>query len=616
MIDGPNLLEAMGIEKRFGATHALKSVDFSLARGEVHALVGANGAGKSTLSRVFAGMHRPDGGTLKIMGNEAAFGSPRDALTAGVAMVTQETSLAVHLTALENIFMPELGRPGRLNWRQLRARADELIAELKIDMQFSLDDRVESLSMANRQIVEILKVLALNSRIILLDEPTTSLSPYECDKLLELTQRLALRGHGLILVTHRMEEIFAATDRLSVLREGALVAAGVATASVNSDELIRLMVGKELRDVYAQRENPTEGFPKTALRVEGLKAGRMVRDVTFEVGVGEILGLGGLVGAGRTETVEAIFGLSALESGRVELFGREFKPSSPISSIRAGIGFVGEDRRRHGLVPDFSVRENLMLVHLSLQKKLGLTYKSVEREAHAVVEKLGLHVSRLEDANILKFSGGMQQKIIIARWLLAHPKLLILDEPTRGVDIETRASIYKALRELAAQGTAIIVVSSDFEELLGLSNRVVVLSDGRSVADVPSAYLDIERLTMLAAPRTSAGQVGELLGMLSDQFNATAVWFHRDEERIFCFDSAGEAKSGRGFKRGVSLAVAESPFAQNEGGNNAVVPLRGKRGQSMGFIGLVDVSSERLPSDTEFGDLIQTFLYPSESTAA
>lgn len=609
---GPILL-ASGIEKQFGATKALAGVDFELAAGEVHALVGANGAGKSTLSRILAGMQPPDGGRLIVRGREVSFASPRQALDAGVSMVTQETSLATHLSALENIFLPELGRPGRLDWARFRRRTEALIDELQIPMQFVLSDPVGSLSMANRQIVEILKVLALDSRIILLDEPTTSLSPFECDRLLELTRRLAAKGHGLVLVTHRMEEIFAATDRLTVLREGRLVAGSVPTASVDTAELIRLMVGRELRDVYAAEHRAAEAPSRTAFRVEGLRSGPLVRDVSFEVGEGEILGLGGLIGAGRTESVEAVFGLSPVESGRMELFGAPFKPSSPIESIRAGIGFVGEDRRRHGLVPDFSVRENLFLVHLSLQKQWGLTYHEVEEQAVAVVESLGLPAARLSDANILKFSGGMQQKIIIARWLLAKPRLLILDEPTRGVDIETRSSIYRALRAIAAAGTAVILISSDFEELLGLSDRVVVLSDGRSVADVPAGYLDIERLTMLAAPRSSAGQIGKVLALVAERYGASAAWIHRDGEHLFCFDCASHAGAPVPLRRGAFARLDATPFAAANQSGSMLVPLPDKRGRSLGHIGLV---GSELPGEAELLAFIARSLDPAERAAA
>jgi len=615
-VQGAPLLVAQQVEKRFGATHALKGANFSIAHHEVHALVGANGAGKSTLMRAIAGMHRMDSGTLTIEGNPVHFSSPRDAIAAGVSMVTQETSLATHLSVLENIFLPALAMPGRLNWRDYRKQASALIDELQIEIRFGLDDDVGRLSMANRQIVEVLKVLALNSKVIFLDEPTTSLSPYECDKLLELTRRLAARGHSLVLVTHRMEEIFAATDRLSILREGTTVAEGVQTDSIDANELIRLMVGRELSNIYAHREQEEDRSENQALQVRGLSAGPMVRDVSFDVAEGEILGLGGLVGAGRTEVVEAIFGLRPLQSGTVTFLDKPFMPETPLDSIRAGIGFVGEDRRTHGLIPDFSVRENLMLVQLSLQKQQRLTYKDFADRADAIARHLGLNPERLNDANILKFSGGMQQKIIIARWLLANPKLLILDEPTRGVDIETRSSIYKALRELAAKGTAIIVISSDFEELLGLSNRVVVLSDGKSVANVPSACLNIERLTMLSAPRRSADNIASLLKLIVERYGVSCMWTHHDEDYVFCLDSASCDTSPDVLRKGEFSSLSTSVLSKPDNPYISIATLRGRQGQAMGSIVLVADGVTKLPEQAGLDHFIHQSLYSSESIAA
>jgi ABC-type sugar transport system ATPase subunit len=609
MVPDAPLLSARGIHKRFGATYALQGVDFDLRAGEMHALIGANGAGKSTLSRILAGLIRPDSGTISILGQELHFAKPREALDAGVTLVTQETSLATHMSALENIFLPELGKRGRLDWRKLRQRALKLIDDLSIDVGFALDDEVATLSMANRQLVEILKVLAIDSKVIFLDEPTTSLSPFECDRLLELTKRLAAKGHGLVLVTHRLEEIFSFTDRMTVLREGKLVASGVDTATTDQNGLIRMMVGRELQDVYSVRESPVPSEAETALSVRNLAVGDLVRDVSFSVRRGEIVGLGGLVGAGRTETVEAIFGLTKFDRGTLELFGKPFAPKTPRAAIEAGIGFVGEDRRRHGLIPDFGVRENLMLVHLSMQSRIGLDYKSVLPRAEELVRGLGLDPARLDDPDILKFSGGMQQKIIMARWLLAGPRLLILDEPTRGVDIETRSAIYRSLRKIASEGTAIIVVSSDFEELLGISNRVAVISDGRSVADVPSAYLNIEKLTMLAAPRSSAGQIGVLLKGLADRYSAEALWVHEDQDHLFCFECARHKDAPVTMDRGAFME--RSSAALDLSSQSTVSALvRGKRGQGLGNLMLIAAPTTLLPSQEELDAAVRRVLYP------
>ena len=613
--DNGSLLRARKIEKSFGATRALRGVDFDLNGGEIHALVGANGAGKSTLARTIAGLQRPDGGMIELNGHPISFDTPRDAIRAGVTMVTQETSLATHLTVLENIFLPELAKPGRIDWRRLRDRADTLIAELSIEMHFSLSDEVGRLSMANRQIVEILKVLALDSQIIFLDEPTTSLSPYECNQLLELAQRLASRGHGLILVTHRMEEILNFTDRLTVLREGELVTANVQTASIDGDALIRMMVGREIQDIYSRRDQPVKTTSSVAFRAENLAVGQRVRDVSFSVNQGEIVGLGGLVGAGRTEALESVFGLTGHSAGTMELFGEPYAPKHSRDAIIAGIGFVGEDRRRFGLIPDFNVRENLLLVHMAMQRGFRLNYRQMRQRAEEVVQSLGLDPERLNDEDILGFSGGMQQKIILARWLLAKPRLLILDEPTRGVDIETRSSIYKALRALVADGVAILIISSDFEELLGIADRVVVISDGRSIADVPVAYLDIERLTMLAAPRTSSGQIGELLQTLADRYKAAAMWIHQDTDAVFCFDSAAHPDAPSVLTKGTHINPS-ADFANDKLSNVVTVPLTGNRNHGLGKIALTFREGCVPPTSAELLATVQTVLHQDYSHAS
>lgn len=602
------LMSASGVQKRFAGTHALKGVDFSLKQGEVHALIGANGAGKSTLSRILAGLMTPDSGEIFLNGQKVRFSAPREAMDAGVTLVTQETSLAPHLSALENIFLPELRNPGSLNWRKLRGRAEQLIDELGLEVGFSLDDETRDLSMANRQVVEILKVLAQNSKVIFLDEPTTSLSPFECDRLLALCKTLASKGHGLVLVTHRMEEIFSFTDRLTVLREGNLIKGGVETASLSSDDLIQLMVGRQLHDLYASGALPSVRKAATVFAAERLQVGNVVRDVSFSVQEGEILGLGGLVGAGRTETVEAIFGLRPLASGKMTFRGEPFSPRNPKDAIRAGMGFIGEDRRRQGLIPDVDVRENLLLVHLSLSDGMLASYSNVMDRATQVSEQLGLSPARLRDPDILKFSGGMQQKVIIARWLLSKPDLLILDEPTRGVDIETRSSIYKALREIASQGSAVIVVSSDFEELLGISDRVIVLSDGRSVAEAQAADLSVESLTMIAAPRSSAEMVHQLLVDTAQRFQSSVAWVHKDGDNWFCFESAAPGDAQPDLTRGRFYAVSD-PAAPDPARGWILAPLSGRHGQDLGLIALQANDPGRAPTEDELQDHIRHILH-------
>lgn len=595
-----DLLALRGISKRFGATMALSGADFDLKPGEVHALVGANGAGKSTLSRIVSGHVQPDRGEMLLEGRPVRHLSAREAIRGGITMVTQETSLAPDLSVLENIMLPQLAMPGRLRWRALRSRARTLIGELGQEAGLRLDDPVSALSIGQRQLVEILKSLALGSRVIIFDEPTASLSPHEAERLFDIVRALAASGRGLIFVSHRLEEIFAITDRVSVLREGRMVARNLETAGLNQGELVRLMVGRELGDIYARPDAAGPPAGAVVLRVRGLCCPPRVRDVSFDVRAGEILGLAGLVGAGRSETLETIFGLRRPISGTVELNGERFTPRAPLTAIRAGIGLIPEDRRGQGIVPDFSVRENLLLAHLGAHQGAGLGYA---RRAHAIedlLDTLGLPQRRLLDANMLHFSGGMQQKIILARWLLLAPRLLLLDEPTRGVDIGTRSSIYSLLRRIAAEGVACVVVSSDFEEVIGLTDRVVVLSDGVSVTDIPSRLVDIEKLGMFAAPRSSAERTHGVLQALVAAHGGVAFWIALEGGRLFCFDRVGDDDcADPGFAAGsfpeldqTRIVHAVPPAADGiaiapDGGHPTVlVPILGRRGHNLGMVGL------------------------------
>lgn len=592
------MLTLADIWKRFGATAALSGAGFELAAGEVHALVGANGAGKSTLSRIISGHIQPDRGRMMLDGAEIRHAGSRDAIRAGIAMVTQETSLAPDLTVLENIMLPRLGMPGRVRWGELRAQARRIVARFGEEAGLALDRPVRALSIGQRQLVEIAKALALDSRIIIFDEPTASLSLHESERLFGIMRALAADGHGLIFVSHRLEEIFAVTDRVTVLREGRTVTAGAATSALSQGELVRLMVGRELSDIYASA-HAADGHGATVLDVSHLSSPPRVRNVSFAVHSGEIVGLAGLVGAGRSETLETIFGLRQPGGGDIRLNGAPFHPRAPIDAIRAGIGLVPEDRRGQGIVPDFSVRENLLLAHLGQHAGAGLGYARRSDAVRRLLGLLELPAHRLLDANMLTFSGGMQQKIILARWLVLEPRLLLLDEPTRGVDIGTRGSIYALLRRIAAQGVACVVVSSDFEEVIGISDRVVVLSDGVSVTDIPSRLLDIEKLAMFAAPRSSAQQTHTILEVLAARHGGVAYWIAVERDRVFCFDRVGQdAAADPGFTGGGFPLIAETaiPAALSAGACTTLTAdanrvtlltaIRGRRGHNLGLVGL------------------------------
>jgi ABC-type sugar transport system ATPase subunit len=577
----------------------LAGASFELAAGEVHALVGANGAGKSTLSRIISGHLQADRGVIRLEGREIRHAGSRDAIRSGIVMVTQETSLAPDLSVLENIMLPRLGMPGTLHWHDLRTQARTLVAEFGEDVGLHLDAPVRELSTGQRQLVEIAKALALDSRIIIFDEPTAPLSPHESETLFEIIRGLAARGRGLIFVSHRLEEIFEVTDRVTILREGQVVAAGVPTATLTQSELVRLMVGRELSNIYfnpGSAASRSEGQP--VLRLRHLSCPPRVRDVSFEVHAGEILGLAGLVGAGRSETLETIFGLRRAAGGTIELRGHPFRPRSPRDAIRAGIGFVPEDRRRQGIVPDFSVRENLLLAHLGRHAGPGLGYGACTDAVRKLLELLELPQHRLLDANMLTFSGGMQQKAILARWLVLDPQLLLLDEPTRGVDISTRSSIYSLLRQIAARGVACVVVSSDFEEVIGLADRIVVLSDGVDVTDIPSRLVDIEKLAMFAAPRSSAQRTHSVLASLVQETGGVAYWIAIDGDRVYCFDRVGEDPacepgfSGGEFPLVADTAIPDALHDQTEdlvcddGLYTLLTPIHGRRGHSLGLIGV------------------------------
>lgn len=605
------LLQVQSVEKSFGQTRALRDASLELKSGEVHALLGANGAGKSTLSKIVSGHVRAGAGSIRFKEQPIDFRSARDAMRAGIAIVMQETSLAPDLSVLENIFLPELALPGRLAFGRLRARADAILEDLGEAGALPLDVVVSRLSAAQRQLVEIAKALASEAELIIFDEPTASLSPGEVERLFDIMARLRRSGRGLIFVSHRLEEVFAITDRVTVLREGTTVAASVPTADLHQAEVIRLMVGRELGAIYAASATRQDGGAAPVIfEVEGLEAAPAVRKVSFEVRRGEILGLAGLVGAGRSETAEAIFGLRPRQAGRLRLAGQDLAIRRPADAVRAGIGFVAEDRRVQSIVPDLSVRENLLLAHLGAHPGFGLGYAGRQHAVDALLEMLELPAHRVLDESILNFSGGMQQKIIIARWLLLEPKVLILDEPTKGVDIGTRQAIYAMLRRIAERGVAIVVISSDFEELLGVSNRIVVISDGYSGADLPSGMLDEEKLTLLAAPRTSMRRNTELLHELAMSSNGAGFWALLGDERLICLNAVvANPRAAPGFVAGEAMPFAQTEIPVGLSGTGVafvpepdgrrstiLVPIRNRRGHDFGCVGLVIDGTARAPS--------------------
>lgn len=602
------VLSAASIGKRFGSTIALKDAQLEVRAGEVHGLLGANGAGKSTLSRIICGHIAHDAGELSYEGRPLAIRSARDALNIGIALVAQETSLAPDMTVLENIFLPELGGKGRLSYSGMRKRANAILSRLGSEHILPLDTEVKNLSAAQRQLVEIAKALALDAHLMIFDEPTASLSPTEVDRLFDIISRLREDGHALIFVSHRLEEVFSITDRVTILREGRTVAANLETSELTQAEIIRHMVGRELGAIYATPGlGRASGEGEIAIEVENLASKPLVRDVSFHVRKGEIVGLGGLVGAGRSEAAEAIFGLRNRDRGAIRVNGRTASPRRPLDAIRCGIGLVAEDRRAQNIVPDMTVRENLMLAHIGKHRGFGLGYHKRQARLTELMDKLGLPPDRL-DASLLTFSGGMQQKVVIARWLLIEPSVLILDEPTKGVDIGTRTSIYRILREIADSGVAVLVISSDFEELLGVTERVVVMSDGMTIADLPTSVLNEEKLTLLAAPRTSTARNRRLLDDLARDHAAFAFWALLDRQELICLGvSAMPGAPELSLRAGKAASIDETPiahalserrqsFVTDDDGRLAtlLIPIRNSRGHDLGWIGItMDAGASR-----------------------
>lgn len=478
---GP-LLEMRGIVKSFPGVQALRGVHLSLAAGEVVALVGENGAGKSTLMKVLGGAFRADAGTIEITGKAQHFNTPHDSRRAGVAVIYQEFNLVPGLTACENIFLGrEPGRAGFISQSHERRQAAELFRRLGVAVD--LDAPCRRLTTAQQQLVEIAKALALEARIIVMDEPTAALTSHEVDRLFAIIGDLKRQGIGVVYISHRLDEIFSIADRVTVLRDGQNVGERP-IARVTRQELIEQMVGRELSDEFPKRAVP---IGPTRLEVAGLRRGHAVRDVSFSVRRGEILALTGLVGAGRTETARLIFGADPREAGEIRLDGRLLTIRSPRDAIAAGIGLLTEDRKLHGLVLGHAVRENFGLPNLGRLSRGGFVLLRRERDEFAkFIDRLQIKV-RNSEQRAGTLSGGNQQKVVLAKWLARNCDVLIFDEPTRGIDVGAKYEIYLLMNELAAQGKAIVMISSELPEVLGMADRILVLHEGRVTGEIADA---------------------------------------------------------------------------------------------------------------------------------
>ena len=469
------IIELSGIAKHFGSVQALQGIDFRLFPGEVHALAGENGAGKSTLVKILAGIYRPDAGMVKVGGEVVELRSPTQAQALGIAVVHQEPMLFPDLDVAENVFMGRHPRDrfGRVDWKRMYREVDQLLTSL--DVPLSSHTPVQGLSVAEQQLVEIAKALSLDARVLVLDEPTAALSAHEVDELFAIVRQLRERGVAILFVSHRLEEIFEIADRLTIFRDGThIITAPV--GEMTTEAIIRHMVGRELSNLFPKSE---ARIGDVVLEVRHLSRPGSFTDVSFQLRQGEILGFAGLVGAGRTEVARVLFGLDRAESGEIWLKGKQVRIRSPRDAMRSGLAYVPEDRHQHGLVMDFSIAANVTLPILKRVSRLGLIDPRLERKvAGDYSSQLHVRSSGIEQL-VNALSGGNQQKVVLSKWLATNPSVLILDEPTRGIDVGAKAEVHRIISDLAVEGLAIILISSELPEVLAMADRVIVLHEGR-----------------------------------------------------------------------------------------------------------------------------------------
>jgi ABC-type sugar transport system ATPase subunit len=496
---GENILELRHISKTFPGIVALKNVNMNVRSGEVHALLGENGAGKSTLIKILSGYHQPDkGGELLIAGRPVTFKNPKDAIEASIHTIYQELTLCPHMTVAENIVLDKQGQfkgilQRRREYESIAARALEDLGQSEIDPNCLVKD----LSIAQQQVVEIAKAVTSNAKIVLMDEPTSSISQNDTDKLMDIIRGLRADGVSIIYISHRLHEIGGIADRITVLRDGELVGT-VNNSEVTEKDLITMMVGRELKNVYPKREVP---IGDVVLRVENLSSGDLFQGISFDVHKGEIFGIGGLVGSSRTETLEAFFGMRPITDGKIFLNGKEFRPKDPRQAIKHRIAFVTEDRKKSGLVLCLPVHENINLVNAQKPSFAGyLNWSKLKAVANGHRRTLNIRVNRVEQI-VSSLSGGNQQKVALAKWLDFSPEVIIFDEPTRGIDIGAKTEIYLIMGELAARGTAIVMVSSELPELISVADRIMVMQEGRMKGILSKEETTQERVMSLATQK-------------------------------------------------------------------------------------------------------------------
>lgn len=495
------LLEMRDITKRFPGVVALDGVDFELEKGEVHVLLGENGAGKSTLIKILAGAYRPDEGEISLDGEPVVISSATEAQERGISTIYQEFNLVPQLSVAENIFLGRQPRRfGIVDRRKMRDEARKLLERMKVRVE--PDALVSALGVAQKQMVEIAKALSLNARILIMDEPTASLSGQEVERLFEIVRGLKEEEVAMIFISHHLEEVAEIGDRVTVLRDGKVVDQVPATTELS--ELVRMMVGRSVEAQFPRRR-PEIG--EVLLEVKNLSRERVLEEVSFYLRAGEVVGVAGIVGAGRTELARAIFGADPVNSGEVWVEGRRMERGDPREAKRRGMGFVTEDRQGQGIVPPLSVAENLGLASLERSTSVGLVDRRGQREqARKMIENLNIRTPGPEQ-EIRYLSGGNQQKVVIGKWLLAYSKVLIMDEPTRGIDVGAKVEIYELMNELTENGAGILMISSDLPEVLGMCDRILVMSGGRITGELSAAEANGENV-MEHATRGSEAAVG------------------------------------------------------------------------------------------------------------
>ncbi len=488
------MLEMLGINKSFPGVKALDDVTFAVRRGEVHALVGGNGAGKSTLMKILAGATLPDSGEISIRGEKVSITDPETARKLGIAIIYQELNLVPVLNAVENVFLGcEIRKKGGLLDKAAMEKAAAGLFR-RLELKVSLKEPVGNLSVAQQQMIEIAKALHLNAEILVMDEPTAALTDHDIDTLFDIVLRLKEKGVTIIYISHRLEEIYRICDRVTVMRDGKIVGTRD-TDKLSQQELIRMMINRDLTQVFPA--SACSGG-REVLRIENLTRKGVLHNINLRVCAGEVVGITGLVGSGRTELVRAIYGADPVDSGTVWIDGEKVSIKSPHCAVRCGVGFVPEDRKEQGVILRMAVKDNMTLACLPLIARSGVVNDRQERrQALQLVEKLNVKTSGLTQL-VGNLSGGNQQKVALAKWLATNAKLLIFDEPTRGIDVGAKTEIYSFLRELAREGLAVIMVSSDLLEILGLSDRIYVMYNGTITGELPGTGACQEKIMSLA----------------------------------------------------------------------------------------------------------------------